>query len=108
MNSYDIGLYILPPTNINNKYPLPNKLFEFIQSRLAVAIGPSPEMARIVKKYNLGVVSEEFTSQSLAKTIKSLEIKDLITYKKYTNIAASLLSSKDAKNQWRQIINKYV
>jgi hypothetical protein len=108
LNSYDIGIYILPPTNINNKYALPNKLFEFIQARLAIAIGPSPEMARVMNKYNLGVVSEEFTSQSLAKKIGSLDREDIIKYKNNSNTAASILSSKKSVDQWNQITNNFI
>jgi len=42
---YDVGLFLLEPTNFNYLHALPNKFFEFLQARLAVAIGPSPEMA---------------------------------------------------------------
>ncbi len=50
LNDFDIGVYILNPNSFNNLNALPNKLFEFIQARLMLAIGPSPEMAKIVKK----------------------------------------------------------
>ena len=52
-NAYDIGLYLLGEANANHRAALPNKFFEFIQARLALAIGPSPEMARIVNEYGL-------------------------------------------------------
>ncbi len=44
-NAYDIGIYLLPPRNENLLHALPNKIFEFIQARLAIVVGPSPEMA---------------------------------------------------------------
>jgi len=53
-NAYDIGLFLSAPTTFNLKYALPNKLFEFVQARLAVAIGPSIEMRKIVEKYDCG------------------------------------------------------
>ena len=52
-NGYDIGLFLLPPVNFNYAHALPNKFFEFVQARLAVAIGPSPEMARLVELYGV-------------------------------------------------------
>ena len=61
LNGYDLDVYILPPVNLNSALALPNKFFEFIQARLAVAIGPSPEMETYVKQYNCGVVSRDFT-----------------------------------------------
>ena len=48
INQFDVGIYSLAPTNFNNKYALPNKLFEFIQGSLAICVAPSPEMERIV------------------------------------------------------------
>ncbi|MFW5879401.1 MAG: glycosyltransferase [bacterium] len=93
LNEYDIGVYILEPNSFNNKHALPNKLFEFIQARLAIAIGPSPEMKSIVEKYNIGVVSDDFTPESLAKAIKRVTIQELIEYKKNTERAAKELNA---------------
>ena len=91
-NQYDIGVYILPPTNFNNYYALPNKFFEFIQARLTVAIGPSPEMASLVKKFNLGVVSDDFTSKSLAEKIKTLTRDQIMYHKNQSHHFAKELS----------------
>jgi hypothetical protein len=88
-NQYDIGVFLLPPTNFNYTYALPNKFFEFIQARLAIAIGPSPEMAAVVKTYDLGAVSEDFTAESLAKKIKDLSVEKIMYYKKQCNKYAS-------------------
>ena len=43
-NDYDIGLYLLWPSSFNNLHAT-NKIFEFLQTHLAIAIGASPEMA---------------------------------------------------------------
>lgn len=48
-NQYDIGLYILPDNSFNNKNALPNKFFEFVQSRLMLVTGPSAEMQTLTK-----------------------------------------------------------
>jgi hypothetical protein len=88
-NQYDIGVFLLPPTNFNYTYALPNKFFEFIQARLAIAIGPSPEMAAVVKTYDLGVVAEDFEAESLAKKIKELSVEKIMYYKKQCNKYAS-------------------
>ena len=34
LNPYDIGVYCLPPANVNMEYALPDKLFDFVQARL--------------------------------------------------------------------------
>ncbi len=94
-SQYDIGLFLLPPTNYNYSVALPNKLFEFIQARLCVAIGPSPEMSNIVKKYNLGVVSEDFTAESMAEVIGLLSREDIQQFKERSHQAAPKLSAEN-------------
>ena len=92
-NAYDIGLYLLPPTNFNQRYALPNKFFEFIQARLAVAIGPSPEMGGLVHRYRCGVVAENFTPEALAAELNSLDASQIATFKQASHAAASELSA---------------
>ena len=91
ISQYDIGLYLLDSGGFNNRMALPNKLFEYIQGRLAVAIWPSPEMARIVKQYNCGVVSDEFTIESMAEVLNNLSTEDIQRFKQKSHQAASTL-----------------
>jgi hypothetical protein len=72
-SGYDIGLFLVPPTTFNLRHTLPNKFFEFIQARLAVAVGPSPEMARIVEQTGCGVVAADFTPKALAAALAKLD-----------------------------------
>jgi hypothetical protein len=37
-NTYDVGVFLLPATFLNQVHVLPNKLFDYVQARLAVAI----------------------------------------------------------------------
>lgn len=73
INPYDLGVYLLPPDNFNHRHALPNKFFEFVQARLAVAIGPSPEMASLVRQYGCGIVSDSFDPQDLAQCLSALD-----------------------------------
>lgn len=81
INKYDIGLYLLEPSNFNNFNALPNKLFEFIQAKLAIAVSPSPEMKRLVEQYDLGVVSSDFEETSMVRSIKGLTKEDIRRHK---------------------------
>lgn len=94
INHYDIGVYILKPSNFNQKYSLPNKFFEFIQARLTIAIGPSPEMEKIVKKYNLGVIASDFSSKEMAKVLNKLDKGKIDFYKNQSHNFSLELSSK--------------
>jgi hypothetical protein len=96
VNCYDIGLFLIPPTNLNRRYVLPNKFFEFIQGRLAVAIGPSPEMARLVRQYGCGVVAADFTPEALAEELNGLDTAQIAAFKQASHLAAGELSAERA------------
>ena len=104
INKYDIGLYPLVPASFNQRMALPNKIFEFIQARLAVAIWPSPEMARIVNDYDCGVVSENFTIESLAEKMNKLSEVDIMRFKNNAHQAARELSAENNKRILLKII----
>jgi len=87
-SAYDIGLFLLEPSSFNNLHVLPNKFFEFIQSRLAVAIGPSPEMARIVEKYECGVVAHSFAPADMAQALMQLDAERIDHFKRQADAAA--------------------
>ena len=91
INGYDIGLFLLPPTTLNYAHALPNKFFEFIQARLAVAIGPSPEMARYVKKFDCGIVASDFRTEQLATALNGLTREQIERFKQHSHEAAQEL-----------------
>lgn len=104
INPYDVGIYLLPPVNFNHEHALPNKFFEFIQARLAVAIGPSPEMARIVRQFGLGVVAATFEPAELARELTKLAEKGLPVYKQAAHKAAfELCYERSAQTMLHQI-----
>lgn len=104
LNKFDIGVYILPPSNFNNIHALPNKIFDFVQARLTLAVSPNPEIARIVRQYDVGVVAENYTPKAMAKAIGLLKKEDIISYKNSSPWAAKELSAE--KNY--EIIRKLV
>lgn len=93
INHYDMGVFLLPPVNFNYANTLPNKLFDFIQARLGIAIGPTPEMAAIVNQYQNGVVSADFTPRSLAAKLNSLTAADVARFKAQSAKAALVLNA---------------
>jgi hypothetical protein len=106
INGYDIGLFLLSPETFSYRMALPNKLFEFIQGRLAVAIWPSPEMAKIVNEYKCGIVSEDFTIESMARQLNSLSTKDIEKFKMNSHKAAGYLCAEKNKDILLNIVEK--
>jgi hypothetical protein len=103
-NQYDIGLFLCPPTNFNLTYTLPNKFFEFIQARLAIAIGPSIEMRKIVDQYDCGIVSRDFEPQTLATELNKLTVDKLMYYKNQSHAAASILNAQTTGKRVHEIV----
>lgn len=108
INNYDVGVFLIPPVNFNYANTLPNKLFDFIQARLAIAIGPTPEMAAIVNKYALGMVSKEFTSDSLAAELRKLTPDALTRYKQQTEAAARELNAEVNQKLMLGLLNRII
>jgi glycosyltransferase involved in cell wall biosynthesis len=104
INQFDIGLFVLPPVNVNYRLALPNKFFEFIQGRLAVAVSPSIEMARITKNYDLGVVADDFEPESMANALNSLSVEVISNFKERSDKAAHELSAEKNGEKFLKLV----
>lgn len=91
ISNYDIGLFFNIPTTFNLLNALPNKFFEFIQARLMVAIGPSPDMKHFVERYECGVVSKEATVASMVAALRELTPDMVDRAKAQSHLAAQEL-----------------
>ncbi|HEX7050666.1 MAG TPA: glycosyltransferase [Longimicrobiales bacterium] len=108
LNRYDMGVYLLEPVSFNTRYALPNKLFEFIQARLAVAIGPSPEMARVVTEYGVGVVAKDFSPEALAEKISACGPDRIAEYKLRAHAAAPRLCAEANRERVLSLVDRAV
>jgi hypothetical protein len=108
INAYDVGIYLLPPVNFNSEHTLPNKFFDFIQARLAIAVGPSPEMSRIVKEFDIGVVANDFTASSLAAKLKPLTDSDIRRFKENTAQAAERHSAQANRELMLRLVDHLI
>jgi glycosyltransferase involved in cell wall biosynthesis len=106
INQYDMGVFLIPPVNFNYANTLPNKLFDFIQARLGVAIGPTPEMADIVTKYKVGVVSNDFDAKSLAASLNTITKDQLVQFKQNAGNAAKELNAEKNQEILTQLIQQ--
>lgn len=69
------GLSLDKPTCLNYLYSLPNKLFDYIQARIPVIVSPVPEVASLVKKYEIGCVLDDVSPRNIAEKVLILEKK---------------------------------
>lgn len=81
INQFDVSLLFIPPVNFNYKYCLPNKFFESVQARLMLLSGPSDEMASLIERFQLGIISNGFDSNSIRSAVESINTSMVAKYK---------------------------
>lgn len=67
-----LGLSLDKPAGINQRLSLPNKLFDYIQAGVPVVATTLPEVSAIIQQYQVGVLIDELSPESLAETVKRL------------------------------------
>lgn len=105
LNAHDVGVYVLPPVSFNHLWALPNKVFDFVQGRLALVVGPSPEMAALVRRHGLGVVTDDFSAVSLARALDALTPADVRRFKDASAAAAVELSAEQQVRGWARAVD---
>ncbi|MFZ4615413.1 MAG: glycosyltransferase [Rectinemataceae bacterium] len=108
LNHYDIGIAMFQPITFNIKHVLPNKFFEFIQARIAVAIGPSPEMEAYVRRCELGLIAMDFTAEALAEKLATLSLLDIARYKMNAHRHALELSAGAVMKRFNGIVKELI
>lgn len=101
LNAYDVGIHLLHPTNFNHRWTIPNKIYDYVQARLGVITGPTHEMAKLVREYELGIVTDGFTTTDLAKALNSLTLRNVESWKIASDRSALKLSSEEPERIWR-------
>lgn len=105
-NAYDVGILYFPTHNLNAQNGLPNKLFEYIQSNLAIVLPPIYSFMQVLKEFDNCVVAKDFCLDSLVESINSLTKEQILALKQNSHIAAKTLNLTKNKQKILQIINE--
>ncbi|AWK61207.1 conserved hypothetical protein [Helicobacter cinaedi PAGU611] len=62
---YDIGLIPFKPTTFNLAHCMPNKLFEYLQARLAILSTPLQDMSHFLSTHQCGIITNGFESSDI-------------------------------------------
>ena len=103
----DLGLSLDKPLHLNYKLSLPNKLFDYIHAGIPVVTSPLPELKRIVDTYEIGLTTDGYTPEAIAKTINSaLDSPDRETWNANLKKAAQDLTWDNEKQVFKEIYKK--
>jgi len=67
----DVGVSLDKDTNVNYKYSLPNKIFDYIHAGIPVVASNLLEVKNIVKKYKVGTIVNSHEPREIAKSIRN-------------------------------------
>jgi glycosyltransferase involved in cell wall biosynthesis len=71
--SADAGLSLDKNTNLNYRFSLPNKLFDYISAGIPVISGDLPEVTRIITENTCGVIIPEITPDEIGQAVRLLD-----------------------------------
>lgn len=108
LNSYDVGIHILPATNTNNRLALPNKLFDYVQARLGIIVGPTQDMKSRVEEFGLGAVTTGFEVQDVVAALDALTLQQVRDWKRNSAKAARVLNVEHELPVWERSIAERV
>lgn len=99
INQYDIGIHLLPEGNINHEFALPNKIFEFVQAKLAVITSPNTSLKNFILNNDIGMVFEGYTSSSIVKLLNTIDREKVMHFKEQCLRSAEKLSSEEDESR---------
>jgi len=77
----DAGLSLDTDTCINQRYSLPNKLFDYIAAGIPVVASALPEVSSLINRFGCGLLLEEVTQDAIAGQLQRLADERSLLFK---------------------------
>ncbi len=105
----DIGLSLDKDTNLNYRFSLPNKLFDYIHAGLPIIASRLPEIENIINTYDIGTFIPDHKPENIAKTINETLANQALMgkWKKNTTFAAQHLNWEIEEEVLHEVYAKY-
>jgi glycosyltransferase involved in cell wall biosynthesis len=76
----DAGLSLDPDNCINQRFSLPNKLFDYIAAGIPAVVSPLPEVSAVIERYGCGLILSHVTPYAIAGALERLrDDRDLLS-----------------------------
>ena len=103
-NKSDVGFFVQPDLSPQKRFTLPNKLFEYLMAGLAICVADLPEMARVVRTHDAGILVPGLEPEQIAAAINGLNRDEIDVFKKNSLEAARTLNW---ENESQVMIDNY-
>jgi glycosyltransferase involved in cell wall biosynthesis len=108
--SADAGVCLEKNTNINYRFSLPNKLFDYISAGIPVITGNLPEISKIVRPFNCGISVPDISPEEISNAI--IRLRDnhelLSTLKQNSVLASDILNWEKEKEKVITLYSKII
>ncbi len=71
--SCNLGLTLDKDSNINYRFSLPNKLFDYMHAGIPVLASNLPEVSRVIHEFGFGIITNTHEPEAMARMIKELK-----------------------------------
>jgi glycosyltransferase involved in cell wall biosynthesis len=101
-----IGVSLDKDTNLNYRYSLPNKLFDYIMAGTPQLATDLPEVAAIIRRYNTGLLIHSHAPAHIAKSIQAM-LDDRVRFKKWEDNCMEAAKELCWENEEQKLIEIY-
>jgi glycosyltransferase involved in cell wall biosynthesis len=104
----DIGLTFDKDTNLNYRFSLPNKIFDYIHAGIPVLASRLPEVEKVIQTYDIGDFIDSHDPKHIAEKLKFIlaDANTLARWEKNLHLAANALCWEEESKKFPDILHE--